>query len=245
VLIGFGLAYITNFIAFTFIATYLFINVLYSIWMKNQPVIDCFCIATGFVLRVFAGGATYGGGVSDWLFLTIVAMSLFMAFGKRRGELVKIDGSITRTVLTRYNMVFLNGIMFACAGLTIVFYSLWAMSRDSNMIFTVPLVVFIVCKYLLLICNLSSSFINSSTSTTKKFKCFLNLDFKSELLALADISSTYSIFLYSIIEFGSCFSLELTPIITKGDAVFVLKRLSNLFLYCSLITDVTQQKNFN
>jgi 4-hydroxybenzoate polyprenyltransferase len=136
-----------------FALLFFLMNLAYSFKLKHYVIVDCFCIAAGFVLRVFAGGAAYGGGVSDWLFLTIVAMSLFMAFGKRRGELIKTDGSSTRAVLERYDLIFLNGILFACAGLSIVFYSLWAMDRGNNMIYTVPLIIFIVCKYLLLICD--------------------------------------------------------------------------------------------
>jgi len=150
---GFGVALFAGIIVMPFIAAYLLVNIVYTIWLKHIPIFDCFCIASGFVLRVFTGGAAYGGGLSDWLFLTIAAMSLFMAFGKRRGELIKTDGSSTRVVLSKYNMVFLNGLMFVCAGLSIVFYSLWAMSRGSNIIYTVPLIIFIVCKYLLLVCD--------------------------------------------------------------------------------------------
>jgi len=155
-ILGFGLAYLSDILVCVFVAAYLAVNILYTIWLKHRPIFDCFCIATGFVLRVFAGGASYGGEFSEWLFLTTVAMSLFMAFGKRRGELTKTSDSSSRTVLERYNLTFLNGIMFASAGLSIVFYSLWSMSRGANMIYTVPLIIFIVCRYLLLVCDSDS-----------------------------------------------------------------------------------------
>jgi 4-hydroxybenzoate polyprenyltransferase len=134
-----------------FALSYYALNISYTLWFKHIPIYDCFCIAAGFVLRVFAGGAAYGGGISDWLFLTVVAMSLFMAFGKRRGELVRTDGFSTRMALERYNELFLNGIIFTCAGLSIAFYSLWSLDRGDNMIYTVPLIIFLVCNYLLLI----------------------------------------------------------------------------------------------
>ncbi|MCL1831709.1 MAG: UbiA prenyltransferase family protein [Oscillospiraceae bacterium] len=156
---------------------YLCLNLAYTILLKNVAVLDCFCIAAGFVLRVYAGGAASGSAVSDWLFLTVTAASLFMAFGKRRGEILKLrsptaDASVhcagqaepdslpklrspaaesssqTRTVLQQYNIDFLKGMVFICAGLAVVFYSLWAMEK-SNMIYTVPLMIFMVAKYLL------------------------------------------------------------------------------------------------
>lgn len=88
----------------------------------NRDIFDfnCFCIAAGFVLRVYIGGIATETEVSDWLFLTIVVMSLFMGFGKRHGEMLKVDGPMTRKVLMQHDIGFLSGMMFTCAGLTIV-----------------------------------------------------------------------------------------------------------------------------
>ena len=149
--IGIAIGFCVNILTGILVACYLALNLAYTLKLKHKPILDCFCIAAGFVLRVYAGGEASAEPVSDWLFLTVTAMSLFMAFGKRRGELAKVGGSSTREVLQWYNSVFLNGIVFICAGLSVVFYSLWAMYRASNMIYTVPLVIFMVSKYLLLI----------------------------------------------------------------------------------------------
>ena len=144
---GFAAGYLTGIL----IAAYIVLNLLYSLWLKHQCVFDVFSIAAGFVLRIYAGGAASGAPVSDWLFLTVVAMSLFMAFGKRRGELLNVEDHNRRDVLLWYDAKFLSGMIFICAGLAVVFYALWAMSRGKNMIYTVPLIVFILSKYLLLL----------------------------------------------------------------------------------------------
>ena len=73
--LGFCIAFFSNVTVLIFIAVYLLVNSIYTIWLKSVPIIDCFCIAAGFLLRVFTGGASYGGGLSEWLFLTVVAMS--------------------------------------------------------------------------------------------------------------------------------------------------------------------------
>jgi decaprenyl-phosphate phosphoribosyltransferase len=150
-LIGTLLAFRVNLISFYLILAYLVVNILYTIYLKKVEIIDCFCIAAGFVLRVLVGGTTISDGVSDWLFLTVLAMSLFMAFGKRRGELNLKNFKDTRDVLKKYEFEFLSGILFMCAGLTIVFYSLWSLSQGMGMIYTVPFALYIVIKYLLLI----------------------------------------------------------------------------------------------
>lgn len=148
---GFGLALSVNLSSFLLILTYVVINILYSKWLKSKVVIDCFCIAAGFVLRVMVGGTIVSAGVSDWMFLTVVSLSLFMAFGKRRGELQNYGAGGTRDVLGIYEMNFLNGVVFMCAGLTMAFYSLWSISQESNLVYTVPIVLFIVIRYLLLV----------------------------------------------------------------------------------------------
>lgn len=148
---GFGLALSVNLFSFLLILTYVVINILYSKWLKNKVIIDCFCIAAGFVLRVMVGGTIVSAGVSNWMFLTVVSLSLFMAFGKRRGELHNYGAGGTRDVLEIYEMNFLNGIVFMCAGLTMTFYSLWSISQESNLVYTVPIVLFIVIRYLLLV----------------------------------------------------------------------------------------------
>jgi 4-hydroxybenzoate polyprenyltransferase len=151
VLAGLVLSYFANVFATAAIAVYLFINAAYTLLLKHKPIFDCFCIAAGFVLRVYAGGFACAEPVSEWLFLTVVAMSLFMAFGKRRGEMLKINGNETRSVLLRYDIKFLEAMVYVCAGLAVTFYSLWSMTRGMNMVYTVPLILFIVCKYLLLL----------------------------------------------------------------------------------------------
>ena len=82
-----------------------------------------------------------------------------MAFGKRRGEIIMCGESqeeTKREVLSRYDLTFLKGAVFVCAGLAICFYSLWSINRGNNMVYTVPLMIFIVLKYLLLIHNQDS-----------------------------------------------------------------------------------------
>lgn len=148
---GLGLAAGSNISSFVYLLAYIIMNILYSKWLKKIVVLDCFCISLGFLLRVLVGGTIVSAGVSDWMFLTVLALSLFMAFGKRRGELSKHTGGDTRSVLVAYNMGFLNGAVFMCAGLTVVFYSLWSISQKSNMVYSVPFVLFIIIRYLLLV----------------------------------------------------------------------------------------------
>ena len=151
IIAGVALSLLVNLKAMLIVLAYIVINILYSKWLKHTELVDCFCIASGFVLRVMAGGTIVSEGVSNWLFLTVVSMSLFMAFGKRKGEIESRNGNETRNVLKHYDKTFLNGIVFMCAGLTMVFYSLWTISHETKLVYTVPIVLFIVIRYLMLV----------------------------------------------------------------------------------------------
>lgn len=150
-IVGMGLAIWINLYSAIMLLAYVVINILYSKWLKTMAPIDCFCIAAGFVLRVMVGGTIVSEGVSTWMFLTVIALSLFMAFGKRRGELYSYEGGGTRKVLESYEVKFLDGTVFMCAGLSMVFYSLWSISQKANFVYTVPIVLFTVIRYLLLV----------------------------------------------------------------------------------------------
>ncbi|NFI51516.1 prenyltransferase [Clostridium botulinum] len=136
-----------------FISLYLVLNFLYSMGLKNLPIIDVVILVSGFLLRVLYGSAITNIGVSNWLCLTVIAMSFYLGLGKRRNELNK-EGSKTRKVLKYYNHNFLDKNMYMCLGLTITFYSLWCVDSatvlrysNNNMVWTVPLVMIICMKY--------------------------------------------------------------------------------------------------
>lgn len=127
---------------------YFIINLGYSFGLKNIPLVDITILALGFVLRVTYGGVGLGIEISNWLFLTILSISFYMALGKRRNELIK-NGSNSRKVLRSYNKDFLDKNMYMFLALTIVFYSLWAVSAFNNEFFkySIILVIVILLKY--------------------------------------------------------------------------------------------------
>ena len=71
-----------------YLALYFALNVAYSMGLKNKPIIDVVILASGFVLRIYYGGAITGIQISTWLFLVVAVGSLYMGLGKRRNELM-------------------------------------------------------------------------------------------------------------------------------------------------------------
>lgn len=144
----------TNVVAWLLLLMYLVQNVLYSFKLKHIPVLDVAILALGFLIRVFYGSAILGVEVSKWLYLTVIAVSFYIGFGKRRNELALLENTKTRSVLNFYNYSFLDKNMYVCSALTIVFYSLWSVDAStiahfgSNaLVWTVPLVILICITY--------------------------------------------------------------------------------------------------
>ena len=144
---------IENVLVFIIPFIYLIINLLYSFGFKNIPIVDVVIIVTGFVLRVMYGGIIIDVEVSKYLYLMIIFASFFLAFGKRRNEILK-NGEKSRKVLSKYNEQFLDKNMYISLALAVVSYSLWCVdpttiSRIGNdyMFWTIPLVMIILQLY--------------------------------------------------------------------------------------------------
>lgn len=138
--------YLRNIAAALFLLTYFILNIAYSMKLKNIPIMDVAILASGFVIRVFYGGSVTGIVISRWLYLLIVAGSLYMGLGKRYGELNKQFNS--RDVLKWYNVSFLRQNMYVCVALADVFYALWTIEMpDARISWTVPVFIILLMCY--------------------------------------------------------------------------------------------------
>lgn len=133
-----------------FLLLYLLITVAYSLKVKNIPLLDVFCIAAGFLIRLLAGGEAFAVPVSDWLFLTVFLLALFLSIGKRLAEKCSlgIDAERHRKSLSGYPEGFLEGAMYLTGGAVLVTYSLYTISR-GQLLHTVPLCCFGLLRYIM------------------------------------------------------------------------------------------------
>lgn len=141
------------------LALYIAVNILYSVLgFKNIPIVDVTIVALGFVLRVLFGGLLAGVQVSDWLLLTVMMGSYYMALGKRRNELRDAKKK-TRAVLAHYSYEFLDKQMYLFLTLAVAFYSLWSVDARTapHTVLTVPLVLLLLMRYSLVVEGKSSA----------------------------------------------------------------------------------------
>ncbi|MEN3040059.1 MAG: UbiA prenyltransferase family protein [Bacteroidia bacterium] len=139
-------------------ALYLLNNLLYTFWLKRLALWDAFSIAGGFLLRVYGGAAIGDIRVSGYLFMTVFFLSLFLAFGKRRYELLLLppaDHKKARYALHQYSVYYLDQLMSISATLTLVVYVLYLMQGDFTWLMaTLPVVVMGIFRYYHLTHNL-------------------------------------------------------------------------------------------
>ncbi|PKN13757.1 MAG: decaprenyl-phosphate phosphoribosyltransferase [Deltaproteobacteria bacterium HGW-Deltaproteobacteria-4] len=129
---------------------YLGISLCYSAGLKHLPIIDIFCIASGFVIRLFAGGIAFNVVISDWLFLSVFLLALFLSAGKRLGETEELGGGggDQRKVLKEYPPGALELFMAISASTVLVTYTMYVVSKH-RLVYTVPLCCFGLFRYML------------------------------------------------------------------------------------------------
>lgn len=160
---AFALAYLffgLNVDIFLIAAGYVIMNIAYTLTLKNIAILDVIIIATGFVLRVLMGGAACGIWVSPWLVMMVFLLTLLIAFGKRRDDLIRAetDGKKIRKSVAGYNITFINQVISLLAGTMIVAYVCYTLSNDvmtrfasQNVYLTSVFVIGAVLRYLQLI----------------------------------------------------------------------------------------------
>ncbi len=100
-------------------AAYAILQIFYSLFLRSVILLDVMAIASGFLLRVFAGAVLIDAHVTIWFILTVASLALFLAVGKRRSERTLLLGSGkdlgTRSILMHYPESLLDSltVMFA------------------------------------------------------------------------------------------------------------------------------------
>jgi decaprenyl-phosphate phosphoribosyltransferase len=137
-----GVLLVTSAIALSFAARwqlslvvggYLLQTVLYSLWLKHEPVLDLACVASGFVLRTIAGGVAVGVTISPWFLIVAGSASLFMVTGKRHAEMMELGEHAGghRLTLAVYSREFLSYVRAVASSVTVLAYCLWAFEKSA------------------------------------------------------------------------------------------------------------------
>jgi len=141
------------------VAGYLLLQLAYTFVFKNYVIVDVLVLSAGFVLRVGAGVPLVPADrFSPWLYVCTTLLALFLGFGKRRQELVLLQGDAKnhRAILGEYSLPFLDEMINVIISAAIVAYSLYTFTAvnvppNHLMMLTIPFPIYGLFRYLYLI----------------------------------------------------------------------------------------------
>jgi decaprenyl-phosphate phosphoribosyltransferase len=141
----------------TVIATYLIVQLAYSLGLKRIAFLDVLIVASGFALRIIAGGLAARVPLTPWILLMGFLLALMLALGKRHGDLVHVDDPAARAA-TGYDLTTIERVLAGLAGAVLVAYVLYAISPDviarhghRALVLSTPWVALGVFRYLFLV----------------------------------------------------------------------------------------------
>jgi 4-hydroxybenzoate polyprenyltransferase len=155
-----GSALLINEYFLTAIFSYIVLIILYSFSLKKVVIIDVMTIAAGFVIRAVGGAVAIMVEISPWLIVCTTLLALFIGFGKRRQEIVLLEGNATnhRKTLDNYSISFLDQLIAIVTSATIVAYAIYTFFGDmagkygvKHLELTIPFVIYGIFRYLFLI----------------------------------------------------------------------------------------------
>lgn len=170
------LSYQHNRFFFITVVAYFILQITYTLRLKNVIVLDVLAIATGFILRVYAGAFAINVHMSVWFLLCVVSLALFLAVGKRRAELAILTEQVAprhRKTLTFYTPPLLDSYLSMFANSTWLAYALFTFFTSPPLVgrrlsfltnfpltlaginkwlmLTVPLVIYGIMRYMTII----------------------------------------------------------------------------------------------
>ena len=172
--VGFTLSFILGMRFFTIAALFIALHVAGSAYLRRFAVVDILTIASGYILRVYAGVAAAHQEISIWLTLALLSLALFFAIGKRCAEFVltgRQRKQFQKEVITHYSEKLLNTYvaMFGTATfITYAYYTFLATFSSGGfliksnsavatfidrkwMMATIPFVLYGIMRYLQLV----------------------------------------------------------------------------------------------
>jgi decaprenyl-phosphate phosphoribosyltransferase len=114
------------------VLTYLILNILYSVHLKDIAILDTLIVSSGFLIRTLAGGWLVNVALSQWLIIMVFLLSFFLATAKRRDDLILFQSGQAplRKSSKKYTLEFINTILSVLAGVIIVSYIMYTISDD-------------------------------------------------------------------------------------------------------------------
>lgn len=126
---------------------YAVLFIAYSTLLKHIIILDVLTISIGFVLRAAAGAIVLSAPISYWLLVCTILLALFLAFSKRRHEIVMLEDLAVghRPSLSEYSPYLLDQMISVVAASTVIAYAVYTLSPATTEKFGTDLLGLTVC----------------------------------------------------------------------------------------------------
>ncbi|HNR91857.1 MAG TPA: UbiA prenyltransferase family protein [Dokdonella sp.] len=139
------------------IGAYLALNLAYSLGLKRVAWLDVILVASGFALRIIAGGFGAGVPLTPWILVMGFLLALMLALGKRHGDLVHVENGAAHAT-DAYHATTIEHVLAVLAGAVFVAYVFYTLSPDVTarhghraLVYSAPWVALGVARYLILV----------------------------------------------------------------------------------------------
>lgn len=135
------------------LALYFGLTLLYSLWLKQKPIVDVMVLAGLYTLRVVAGGAAIAVAPSAWLLAFSIFLFLSLALVKRLAELHgRRRNDLADPVGRGYSLddlPLLQGLAVAAGYAAVLVLALYVNSPTVTALYAVPQGLWLICGVLL------------------------------------------------------------------------------------------------
>lgn len=153
-IISFYLASFTTITVMWIFLSYIFLNILYSFYLKNLIYWDVACIAMGFILRILAGTTAVGIPPSGCLLICSLMLTAYLGFIKRRTEqqFFTVTQNL-RSFFPQYSPKILHYLINIFAAGSIGSYTFYVIHQwqinpsKPQILFTIPFAVYAIFRY--------------------------------------------------------------------------------------------------
>jgi 4-hydroxybenzoate polyprenyltransferase len=156
-LFGIGLSFLVSLNLTWVLLAYLVINLLYSWKLKQIVIIDLIILATGFLLRIYAGGIAASVPISNWLLLMIFLLAVFVGLAKRRDDLLllEVSGITVRKGIQSYTKRHIDIGMVSISLIAVLSYIMYTISPEvvarignENLYWSASFVIVGIARYM-------------------------------------------------------------------------------------------------
>ena len=155
---SFAVAWVVRPSVLAVIGIYVAMQVAYNARLKRVRLVDVVTVASGFVLRAIAGSLALGIAVSTWLVVVVFALTLFLGFVKRLGDLRAAEFAAARGEVTGWkpragydSAEDLNWLLAVTGSVSMMSYLVYALSDHARNLFGVRATGFALLAPLVLI----------------------------------------------------------------------------------------------